>query len=113
MIFDLVNPYQEMPQTATMSPAVSGLSLIISIIAIVSMWKLFTKAGKPGWAAIIPIYNILVMIEIAKKPWWYLLLLLVPIANIVISIIITLDFVKAYGKDTVWGILAIFFAPIV
>ena len=112
MIFDLVNPYQEMPQTATMSPAVSGLSLIISIIAIVSMWKLFTKAGKPGWAAIIPIYNILVMIEIAKKPWWYLLLLLVPIANIVISIIITLDFVKAYGKDTGFAVLTIFFAPI-
>lgn len=97
----------------TMSPTASIISLIIAVVEIIAMWKLYVKAGKPGWAAIIPIYNVLVMIEIAKKPWWYLLLMLIPIVNFVIAIMITLDFVKAYGKDTVWGILAIFFAPII
>ena len=97
----------------TMSPTASIISLIIAVVEIVAMWKLYVKAGKPGWAAIIPIYNVIVMLQIAKKPWWYLLLMLIPIVNFVIAIITTMAFVKAYGKDTAWGILAIFFAPIV
>ena len=52
------------------------------------------------------------MLEIAKKEWWYVLLLFVPIVNLVVSIIITIAFVKAYGKDTGFAVLTIFFAPI-
>ena len=99
----------EMPQ---MSPAVMIVYLAIIVLELVAMWKLFVKAGKPGWASIIPIYNVIVMLEIAKKPWWYLLLMLVPIVNFVIAIMVTIDFVKAYGKDTGFAVLTIFFAPI-
>lgn len=88
------------------------VSFALAILTIVAMWKLFKKAGKPGWAAIIPIYNIIVMLEIAGMPGWYVLLLLIPIVNVVISILIILRFVKAYGKGTGFGILTIFFAPI-
>ena len=88
------------------------VSFALAILTIVAMWKLFKKAGKPGWAAIIPIYNIIVMLEIAGMPGWYVLLLLIPIVNVVIAILIILRFVKAYGKGTGFGILTIFFAPI-
>jgi hypothetical protein len=62
--------------------------IYVAIIAlmIVSMWKIFTKAGKPGWACLIPIYNILVLLEIIGKPWWWLLLMLIPFVNLVFAI---------------------------
>ena len=63
-----------------------GVILYIGVIVlyIAGMWKAFEKAGKPGWAAIVPIYNIIVMIEIARKPLRWIILCLIPIANIVI-----------------------------
>ena len=63
------------------------LYVALIVLMVVSMWKIFTKAGKPGWAVIIPIYNIIIMLEIAGKPWWWLLLIMfVPFANIVLAI---------------------------
>ncbi|NHA06059.1 hypothetical protein G7092_19770 [Mucilaginibacter sp. HC2] len=57
--------------------------LIISIISIISMWKIFEKAGKPGWASIIPIYSVIVLLEIIGKPIWWIFLLLIPCTGIV------------------------------
>ncbi len=73
------------------------LPFIILIVA--SMWTLFKKANKPGWAAIVPIYNNLILLEIIRKPWWWLLLMLIPGVNIVFSIWATNLFVKSFGKD--------------
>ena len=114
MFLSLANPYQygSDPSNPQMSTTTMIVYLAILVIELVSMWKLFEKAGKPGWAAIIPIYNVLVMLEIAKKEWWYLLLMFIPIVNFVIAIIVTIAFVKAYGKDTGFAVLTIFFAPI-
>jgi hypothetical protein len=53
-------------------------ALIIGVISIIGMWKVFEKAGKPGWASIIPIYNIIVLLEIVGKPIWWIFLLLIP-----------------------------------
>lgn len=75
------------------------ISLALSIIIIASMWTLFNKAGKPGWAAIVPIYNTLTILEIIRKPWWWLLLMLIPLVNIVYAIWATNLFVKSYGKS--------------
>lgn len=72
--------------------------LVIAVILIIAMWKIFTKAGKPGWAAIIPIYNVIVLLEIVGRPLWWLVLLLVPFVNIVVGIIITNDLSKSFGK---------------
>ncbi len=74
-------------------------SLIITVIAIIAMWKIFQKAGQPGWAAIIPIYNIYILLKIVGKPTWWLLLLFIPIVNIVIGIWITNMLSKSFGKD--------------
>ncbi len=70
----------------------------IIILFIASIWKIFTKAGKPGWAAIIPIYNIIVLLEIVGKPAWWVVLMLIPIVNIVVAIIVTHQLSKSFGQ---------------
>lgn len=81
------------------------IGLILMILAFAGMWKTFEKAGMEGWKGIIPIYNMYLLItEIAKKPWWYLLLLFVPIANIIIMIIVSIEVAKAFGKTMGFGI---------
>lgn len=87
-----------------------GTVLYLAVIAffIYCMWRIFVKAGKPGWAAIVPIYNVLVELEIIGRPWWWLLLMLVPIVNIVIGVIILIDLAKVFGKGTGFGIGLIF-----
>jgi len=80
-----------------------GTSIIISLaffaLMIVSLWKIFTKAGKPGWACIIPIYNIIVLLEIVGKPWWWLLLMLIPIVNMVFAIWMLNLLSKSFGHE--------------
>ncbi len=75
------------------------LSMVLSILMIVSLWKIFKKAGKPGWASIIPIYNIYIMCEIAEKEWWYVLLSCVPFANIYAMIVLYNGMAKRFGKS--------------
>ncbi len=72
--------------------------LAVIILVIVSMWKIFEKAGKPGWACIIPIYNMIVLLEIVGKPWWWLLLYLIPVVNLVILIWVFNLLSKSFGK---------------
>ncbi len=78
------------------------------IFYIIVFWKIFTKAGKPGWACIIPVYNIIVMLEIIKRPVWWLILLIIPFVNIVFAIIISMDMAVAFGKSKVWGFFMLF-----
>ncbi len=75
------------------------LSSALSILLIVSLWKIFTKAGKPGWASIVPIYNTIVMLEIAGKPIWWIILLFIPVVNLVISIIVIVELANKFGKS--------------
>ncbi len=72
----------------------------IAILMIASQWKLFTMAGKPGWAAIVPVYNMVIMLEIAEKPiWWLLLMFVVPIIGIIWYIKTLYAFAQKFGKD--------------
>jgi len=73
---------------------------ILAIIQIIALWKLFVKAGKPGWACIVPIYNIIIMLEIARKPSWWFFLLLIPFVNIYFAIVMLNSIVKNFGKDS-------------
>jgi len=94
----------------------SIIPLVLLIAIIAGMWKVFSKAGKPGWACIIPIYNIIVMLQIVGRPWWWLILLLIPIVGLVIAIIVSIDMAKSFGKGVGFGIglalLGIIFYPI-
>lgn len=71
----------------------------IIVLMIASMWKVFTKANQPGWAAIVPIYNLIIMVEIAKKPTWWVAMFFVPFANIVFAIMTLNGISKNFGKD--------------
>ena len=83
---------------AAMGTVTLIFSLEIMILILVGMWKIFVKAGQPGWGCLIPIYNILVMLRVAGRPWWWLLLMLIPIVNIVILIMINIDIARNFGK---------------
>ncbi|HEY1662728.1 MAG TPA: DUF5684 domain-containing protein [Verrucomicrobiae bacterium] len=93
-----------------------AVELVIIVAVIAGIWKVFTKAGKPGWAAIIPIYNVLVLLQIAGKPWWWILLLLIPVVNLVIAILVGIAVAEKFGKGAGFGVglalLGFIFYPI-
>jgi len=100
-----------------MIPAIILLiELAILIVVLAGIWKVFTKAGQPGWAALIPIYNVYILTKIVGKPAWWLFLLFIPVVNIVISIILAIELAKAFGKGAGFGVglafLGIIFYPI-
>ncbi len=95
-----------------MSPVASLIYFIVIIIVLAATWRIFTKAGKPGWAAIIPIYNVIVLLEISGKPLWWIILLLIPFVNLVVLISTYMGLAKAFGQGTGFGCLLIIFAPI-
>lgn len=88
------------------------IALHVSMIRYVALWFVFKKAGEPGWAAIIPVYNILITIKIASKPWWYILLFLVPVVNIVIAIMMLHGISKNFGKGGWFTVGLLFFRTI-
>jgi hypothetical protein len=92
---------------------IGGLfGLVIGIIELVAIWKIFTKAGKPGWAVLIPIYNLYVMLEIVGRPWWWLLMMLIPGVNVVFFIILVFDIAKSFGKGTGFALGLLFLSII-
>ena len=86
--------------------------IIVIALMLVSMWKIFVKAGKAGWASLVPIYNTIVMLEIAKLPFWYIFLMFVPIVNIVIGVIVAVKIAKAFGKEKGF-VLGMLFLPLI
>jgi uncharacterized membrane protein YhaH (DUF805 family) len=80
------------------------LFLVLIYIAVVVMmiaaqWKVFSKAGQPGWASLIPIYNVYVMTKIAGKPAWWLIMFLIPVVNVIFLIWLINMISKSFGKD--------------
>jgi hypothetical protein len=80
------------------------ITLAVVLLVFVSLWKIFEKAGKPGWAGIVPIYNIIVLLEIVGRPLWWIVLMFVPCVSIVVGIILCIDLAKSFGKDVAYGI---------
>lgn len=86
------------------------LALIVLVIA--GGWKVFAKAGQPGWACIVPIYNLYIMTKIAGRPWWWLLLCFIPAVGVVISILMGIDIAKAFGRGAGFGVGLALLTPI-
>src|SRR5688572_10624623 len=84
-----------------------GLMIFLGVFVlfmIICMWKVYTKAGKPGWACLVPIYNIIVLLEICGKPWWWFFLMLIPLVNFIILIIIYIELAKSFGQGAGFAI---------
>src|SRR5438105_9732048 len=98
------------------SPLSMIVGLLIALLMIVAMWKVFTKAGQPGWASIIPIYNLYIWCKIVGRPAWWIILMLIPFVNIIVGIVLCIDMAKSFGKGVGFGIglvfLGIIFLPI-
>ena len=74
------------------------------VLMVAALWKIFSKAGQPGWAAIIPIFNTYILCKVAGRPGWWFILLLIPFVNFIIYIILCLDLAKRFGKGGGFGI---------
>ncbi len=83
----------------TFSPGLIIFCLALTIFLIAAMWKVFEKAGQPGWASIIPIYNFYVMTKIGGKPGWWTLMLFIPGVNLIFVIWLDNMISKSFGKD--------------
>ena len=79
------------------------LSLAISVLTLVAMWKLFVKAGKAGWKCLIPLYNTYCLYDIAWGNGWLFLLMFVPCVNVVVGIMMLFKLAKAFGQGTGFG----------
>ena len=86
------------------SPVFGLFTLSVFVLLVVASWKVFEKAGQPGWSSLIPIYNIYVLCKIAGKPGWWVLLFCIPLVNVVIAVIVDLELAKAFGKSAAFGI---------
>lgn len=100
--------YYEYSTPVYSSPVTSIISLALGVLLIVSMWMIFKKAGKPGWAAIVPFYNIYVEYEITWGSGWRFLMLLIPFYNIILAIQTQVKLAKAFGKGGGFAVGLIF-----
>jgi len=105
--------------TTGISPLGAGLGIgvmicyfAVIILMIAGMWKIFVKAGKPGWAAIVPIYNLVVLLEIVGKPIWWIILMIIPLVNLIVYIIVLIELAKRFGKGIGFA-LGLLFLPFI
>ena len=81
--------------------------VILTVLVVIANWKIFSKAGEPGWACLIPIYANVVQFKVVGLNPWLLLLYLVPFVNFVVlavfAIVVPFRLAKSFGKDLAWG----------
>jgi len=85
----------------------SVIGLVVAVIGIAGLWRVFSKAGRPGWGAIIPIFNIYLLVKTAGRPGWWVVLYLIPLVNIVVYVIVSMDIARNFGKSKVFGIVGL------
>lgn len=84
----------------------------VAVVFIIAMWKIYAKAGQPGWAAIVPIYNYIILLEIVRKPWWWLLMMMIPLVNIYFGVAVLDRLSKSFGKTSGFTVGLILLSPI-
>lgn len=104
-----MNEYEASGVAAGIGAGTVIFSLAISVIVIIGLWKVFEKAGKPGWASLIPIYNTIILLEIIGKPMIWILWLLIPCVNIIFGIWALNLLNKSFGKSEGYTVGTIIF----
>lgn len=90
----------------------NSITLAVVFVVFAGFWRTFEKAGQPGWGCLIPIYNLYVMLEMAERPGWWLFLMLIPLVNIVIGIIVSIEIAERFGRGALFGFGLALLAPI-
>ena len=93
-----------LPEVEKPNPIVLVFACLLLLLVIAGAWKIFVKAGQPGWAVLIPIYNLFVLCKIAGKPGWWVILFFIPIANFVVQILVSLALAEKFGKGVGFGL---------
>ena len=108
--------YMDDSSSIIMMSVLGLIVLAVVVFMIAAMWKIFEKAGQPGWAAIVPIYNMVVLLQIVGKPGWWVILMLIPFVNYVFIVWTYNMLSKSFGKDEGFTVglvlLGIVFLPI-
>ncbi len=79
------------------------VSLVVLVIAIIALWRVFQKAGRPGWAAIIPIYNVYTLIKVGGFHGALTILYYIPIVGIIVHLVVSIGVAKNFGKSGAFG----------
>lgn len=95
------------------SPTTFIIFLVFTAISLVAMWRVFEKAKQPGWTVFIPIYNLSIQLRIVGRPGWWLLLYLIPVVNVIVTIVVAIDLAKAFGKSTTFGVVGLWLFNII
>ncbi len=85
---------------------------LIVILTCAGMWRMYEKAGSPGWAALVPIYDTIVLLRIAQRPLWWLAIMCVPIVNVAVGIVVWIDVLARFGEPA-WRVLFVVIVPFV
>ena len=104
-----MEPYESV-ETGGLMAAMGALAFVyfaVILLILVSMWKIFVKAGKPGWAAIVPIYNMIVLLEIVNKPIWWFIMFFIPLVNLIFIIMTYNELSKSFGQGVGTTVLLI------
>lgn len=92
-----------------LTPFIFFITFIASVFAIAGIWKIFSKAGKPGWASIVPVYNLVVMLEVIDRPIWWILLYFIPFVNMIVALIVVYELSKMFKKGIGFTLGLVFF----
>ena len=76
--------------------------LIVQVIHFLGTWKLYVKAGRKAWEAAVPIYNAVVLMKIINRPWWWVILLFIPIINLLMFPVVWVETIRSFGRNSIW-----------
>jgi len=118
-LLDFRPPHVSPPAAAAPSAAASILGgvfamifglfgLVVALIIVAGHWKIFTKAGEAGWMCLIPILNLIILLKIVRKPIWWIVLLCIPLVNLVVAFLLTVELAKAFGQGVGFALGMIF-----
>lgn len=88
------------------------VELIAAAMSIMVMWTIYVRAGQPGWASIVPIYNMVVLMNIAGRPAWWFVLMLIPVVNFIIWFMVCMDLAVAFDRGIPFA-AGLFFVPFI
>jgi hypothetical protein len=97
---------------ATSFMVIGIVALIVALLIVAASWKIYEKAGYAGWKSLIPIYNFYILVLIVGKPWWWFLLMFVPVVSVAIYLLVMLSLAERFGKGPLFGI-GLFFVPFI
>ncbi|WP_298312936.1 signal peptidase I [uncultured Aquimarina sp.] len=74
--------------------------LAVQIVHFLGTWKLYVKAGRKAWEAAVPVYNAVVLMKIINRPWWWVILLFIPVINVIMLPVVWVETIRSFGKNT-------------